>query len=109
MIIRNTFNPSETDYIPEPDAQKIDEPHRIAFDAVAMAHYAEEHGFQPNQITLCFSRALFYELAKYNAAVFGTIIMSFASGEQMFGGYPVMVVDAPRDELSAYVSIATIK
>ena len=91
------------------DGTQIDKPHRIAFEAVAMARYTEDLGIQPSNITLCFSRALFYALANYNATVFGTTVMSYASEEQMFNSYSVKVLDTPRDELSAYVSIATIK
>ena len=110
MIIRNEFNPAETDFLPEPEFKpKVNMAHAIAFEAVATAQRAEDNGFSRSQITLCFSRALFYELAKYNANMFGTTVMSYASGEQMFDSYPVKVLDTPRDELSAYVSIATIK
>ena len=80
---------------------------RLVNDIIAAAEEAERIGIMHDDITLCFSRRLFYTLAKYNADLYGLSVMYYATGEHKFADYQVKVVD--DDELAAYISIKTIK
>lgn len=102
MLIRDAFNPAETDYIDEHA-----EIRRLVNDIMTAAEEAERIGILHEDITLCFSRRLFYTLAKYNADLFGLAVMYYATGEHKFADYQVKIVD--DNELAAYISIKTIK